>query len=139
MLRSLLAGLAMSALTAALYALRSFLVPRQWGLGADAWDVLLLVGILLSAASFFAVFEAWRISRRLVDDAEARTPDCGAVLNRPRMSLDNPRHPSSLVFDRAYETGGARSCAARTAYAVFSPGERHVPAASARRRCGAQL
>ncbi len=67
MLRSLLAGLAMSALTAALYALWCFFVPWQWGLGADAWDVLLLVGILLSAASFFAVFEAWRISRRLID------------------------------------------------------------------------
>jgi hypothetical protein len=68
MLRPLLAGLTMSALTAVLYALWCFFVPRQWGLGADAWDVLLLVGIMLSAMGFFAGFIASASSRRLRED-----------------------------------------------------------------------
>lgn len=78
MLRPVLAGLAMSALTTALYALWCFFVPRQWGLGADAWDVLLLVGVMLSAMGFFAAFEVSNLDRRLhermaeIDDRNRR-------------------------------------------------------------------
>ena len=55
----------MSALIGALYALWCFFVPRQWGPGADAWDVLLLVGIMLSAMGFFAEFVASDLNRCL--------------------------------------------------------------------------
>jgi hypothetical protein len=34
-------------------------------LGADAWNVLLLVGIMLSAMGFFAEFVASNLNRRL--------------------------------------------------------------------------
>ena len=71
MLRSLLAGLAMSALTAALYALWCLFVPRQWGLGADGWDVLLLVGVMLSAMGFFAGFICSRLDCRAQEDTAA--------------------------------------------------------------------
>ena len=68
MLRPLLTGLAMSALIAALYALWCFFVLRQLGSGADARDVFLLVGIMLSAMGFFAEFIGFRLNCRARED-----------------------------------------------------------------------
>ncbi len=72
MVRDLLFGVAMNVLTAAGYAWWCWIFPRLWGVDAAGWDVLLTVGIQLTATSFCAVFAASRIVRRLDEEFAER-------------------------------------------------------------------
>ncbi|MGZ8360710.1 MAG: hypothetical protein ACXWUX_09340 [Allosphingosinicella sp.] len=65
MLRDFGSALILAAVTGALYALGMYLGPLHWNLGDDARDLLVLVGLMLSATGFFVEFLASRLSRRL--------------------------------------------------------------------------
>lgn len=56
MLRGVLSGLTLAAVTAAPYALGMQFGPLTWTLGGDGFDLLLVVGVMLSATGFFAEF-----------------------------------------------------------------------------------
>ena len=58
-------GLTLAAITGALYALGMYFGPVSWSPGDDAWDLLVLVGIMLSVSGFFAEFLGSRLNRRL--------------------------------------------------------------------------
>jgi hypothetical protein len=49
-------GLALAAMTGALYALGMYVGPLSWNLGDDAFDLLMVVGIMLSTTAFFVEF-----------------------------------------------------------------------------------
>ncbi len=71
MLRDVCSGLALAAMTGALYALGMYFGPLSWNLGDDAFDLLMVVGIMLSATAFFVEFLGSSLSRRLREaDAE---------------------------------------------------------------------
>jgi hypothetical protein len=74
MLRDICSGLALAALTAALYALGMHFGPLNWNLGEDAFDLLVVVGIMLSATAFFVEFVGSCLDRRLRQDM-ARADD----------------------------------------------------------------
>jgi hypothetical protein len=63
MLRDIRSGLRLAALTASLYALGLHLGPLRWGLGDDAHDLLVVVGIVLSITAFAAEVLGSRLSR----------------------------------------------------------------------------
>jgi hypothetical protein len=71
MLRDFVSALILAAVTGALYVLGMYLGPLHWKLGDDAWDLLVLVGLMLSAVAFFAEFIGSRLSRRLREDMAA--------------------------------------------------------------------
>jgi hypothetical protein len=68
MLRDVFSGLTLAAITGALYALVMYFCPVSWNLGDDAWNLLVLVGIMLSVSGFFAEFLGSRLNRRLRED-----------------------------------------------------------------------
>lgn len=71
MLRDICSGLALAALTGALYALGMQFGPLKWHLGDDAFDLLVVVGIMLSATAFFVESLGSCLDRRLREaDAE---------------------------------------------------------------------
>jgi hypothetical protein len=66
MLRDFPSGLTLAAVTGTLYALKMYLALLHWNFGDDACDLLVLVGIMLSATGFFGEFvAAARLNRRL--------------------------------------------------------------------------
>jgi hypothetical protein len=65
MLRDVFSGLTLAAVTGALYALGMYFGPVNWTFGDDTWDMLVLIGIMLSVSGFFAEFLGSRLSRRL--------------------------------------------------------------------------
>ena len=68
MLRDFPSGLTLAAVTGTLYALKMYLALLHWNFGDDACDLLVLVGIMLSATGFFGVFvAAARLNRRLLE------------------------------------------------------------------------
>ena len=58
MLRDFPSGLTLAAVTGTLYALKMYLALLHWNFGDDACDLLVLVGIMLSATGFFGEFVA---------------------------------------------------------------------------------
>jgi hypothetical protein len=68
MLRDICSGLALAALTGTLYALGMHFGPLNWSLGDDAFDLLVVVGIMLSATAFFVEFLGSTLDRRLRQD-----------------------------------------------------------------------
>lgn len=65
MLRDTGCGLLLATVTGVLYGVMLQFGPLQWGLGEDARDLLVLVGMMLSGAGFVAEFIGSRLSRRL--------------------------------------------------------------------------
>jgi hypothetical protein len=74
MLRDICSGLALAALTGTLYALGMHFGPLNWSLGDDAFDLLVVVGIMLSPAAFFVELLGSNLDRRLRQDM-ARADD----------------------------------------------------------------
>jgi hypothetical protein len=68
MLPDICSGLALAALTGALYALGMHFGPLNWNLGDDAFDLLVVVGIMLSATAFFVESLGSCLDRRLRQD-----------------------------------------------------------------------
>jgi ABC-type Fe3+-siderophore transport system permease subunit len=64
MMRDCLSGLGLAAITGALYALGVVLGPCQWNVGGGAPDLLLLVGIMVSAVAFFTELLGSRLHRQ---------------------------------------------------------------------------
>jgi hypothetical protein len=54
MWQDFLSGLTLAAITGALYALATYFGQVSWSPGDDAWDLLVLVGIMLSVSGFLA-------------------------------------------------------------------------------------
>jgi multisubunit Na+/H+ antiporter MnhB subunit len=72
MLRGVLSGLVVAAVTGVLFALVMYFCPVSWNLGDDAWNLLVLVGIMLSGSGFFAEFLGSRLNRGLRERARNR-------------------------------------------------------------------
>lgn len=73
MLRDVRSGLA--ALTGALYTFGMQFGPLKWNLGDDAFDLLMVVGIMLSATAFFVELLGSNLDRRLRQDDMAKAND----------------------------------------------------------------
>ena len=67
MWQDFLSGLTLAAITGPLYALGMYFGSVIWRPGDDAWDLLVLVGIMLSVSGFFAEFLGSRLSRGLCE------------------------------------------------------------------------
>ena len=65
MLRDILSGLFVAAATGVLVALVMHFGQVSWNFGDDTWNMLVLVGIMLSASGFFAEVLGSRLSRGL--------------------------------------------------------------------------
>ena len=63
MLRDFFSAVILAGVTGALYALGMYLGPLHRNLGNDARDLLVLVGLMLSATGFFVEFVAFAIDR----------------------------------------------------------------------------
>ena len=63
MWQDFLSGLTLTAITGPLYTLGMYFGSVIWRPGDDAWDLLVLLGIMLSASGFFAEFFGSRLSR----------------------------------------------------------------------------
>ena len=75
-------GLTLAAVTGTLYALKMYLALLHWNFGDDACDLLVLVGIMLSATGFFGEFvAAARLNRRSRESAPAECL-CSRVARR---------------------------------------------------------
>jgi hypothetical protein len=111
MLRDFGSALILAAVTGALYALGMYLGPLHWNLGDDARDVLVLVGIMLSATGFFVEFSASRLSRRLhqgmkvMDDRSRRLDD----IARERASRLNAHASAPVGCETATVGSGGAS------------------------------
>jgi hypothetical protein len=78
MLRDVFSGVTLAAVTGALYALGMFFGPANWNSGDGAWDLLVLVGIMLSASGFFAELLGSRLNRACAKPARRLTSVAGA-------------------------------------------------------------
>lgn len=65
MLRDVLSGLTLAAVTGALYAIWMQFGPLTWKLGGAGFDLLLVVGVMLSAMAFFVEVLGARLDQRL--------------------------------------------------------------------------
>jgi hypothetical protein len=84
MLRDICSGLALAALTAALYTLEMHFGPLNWKLGDDAFDLLVVVRIMLSATAFYVESLGSCLDRA-----------CGRTWPRPKIALVCSRKPSA--------------------------------------------
>jgi hypothetical protein len=85
MLRDFPSGLTLAAVTGTLYALKMYLALLHWNFGDDACDLLVLVGIMLSATGFFGEFvAAARLNPRgHCRTCQRRACSCSAMTGRP--------------------------------------------------------
>ena len=67
-MRDVFSGLTLATVTGALYALGMYLGPLSWKLGDGAFDLLVVVGIMLSATAFFVEFLGSTLDQRLRQD-----------------------------------------------------------------------
>jgi hypothetical protein len=91
MLRDICSGLALATLTGALYTLGMQFGPLKWHLGDDAFDLLVVVGIMLSATAFFVEFVGSCLDRRLRQDmarADDRTRLCEEAMRARAFRLN---------------------------------------------------
>lgn len=65
MLRDVLSGLTLAAVTGVLYAIWMQFGPLTWKLGGAGFDLLLVVGVMLSAMAFFVDVLGARLDQRL--------------------------------------------------------------------------
>lgn len=65
MLRDVLSGLALAAVTGVLYAIWMQFGPLTWKLGGAGFDLLLVVGVMLSAMAFFVEVIGARLDQHL--------------------------------------------------------------------------
>jgi hypothetical protein len=68
MLRDVFSGLSLATVTGALYALGMYFGPLSWKLGDDAFDLLVVIGIMLLATAFFVEFLGSSLDRRFRQD-----------------------------------------------------------------------
>ena len=85
MLRDFPSGLTLAAVTGTLYALKMYLALLHWNFGDDACDLLVLVGIMLSATGFFGEFvAAARLNPRgHCRTCQRRACSCSEMTGRP--------------------------------------------------------
>jgi hypothetical protein len=88
MLRDFRSALILAALTGTLYALGIYLSPLRSMVGDGAWNLLVLLGIVLSATGFVVEFVASRLSRRLRKGGTAFDDRLDAIAREKAMRLN---------------------------------------------------
>jgi hypothetical protein len=88
MLRDFRSALILAALTGTLYALGIYLSPLHSNVGDGAWNLLVLLGIVLSATGFVVEFVASRLSRRLRERGTVFDDRLDAIAREKAMRLN---------------------------------------------------
>jgi hypothetical protein len=88
MLRDFRSALILAALTGTLYALGIYLSPLRSNVGDGAWNLLVLLGIVLSATGFVVEFVASRLSRRLREGGTVFDDHLDAIAREKAMRLN---------------------------------------------------
>ena len=123
MLRDVCSGLPLAAMIGVLCALEMYFGPLSWKLGDDAFDLLVVVGIMLSGTAFFVEFLGSSLNRQLREaDAE--------IKRRSRRFEENARVRALQLNAYAVRR---RDCVAATEAALREPKTAEVIPFSARR------
>lgn len=118
MLRDFRSALILAALTGTLYALGIYLSPLRSIVGDGAWNLLVLLGIVLSATGFVVEFVASRLSRRLREGGTAFDDRLDAIAREKVMRL-NAYLPTSA--DCSSSSDGREGTSGSTAQVVPFP------------------
>jgi hypothetical protein len=118
MLRDFRCALILSALTGTLYALGIYLSPLRPNVGDGAWNLLVLLGIVLSVIGFVVEFVASRLSRRLREGGPAFDDRLDAIAREKAMRL-NACLPTSA--DCSSSSDGSVGASASTAQVLPFP------------------
>jgi hypothetical protein len=124
MLRDVRSGLMLAALTGALSALGMHFGPLNWKLGDDAFDLLVVVGIMLSATAFFVELVGSSLNRRVREEM-------AEIDERTRRFEETTR--ARALWLNAYAVLG-RDCMVATEAALGEPRSAEVIPFSPRRQ-----